>query len=267
MAGPGHPLLRVEDGEVGLGSGRREDQPAFRPLASGRALRHQPATQLGGIAHGGGKSRGGHHRRDASQTREVERQEVAALGGDDRVQLVEHHAAQVGEQMRRVGRGEQQGDLLGRRQQDVGRVDALPLALVHGGVAGARLDADRQAHVGDGMPEVALHVDGERLQRRDVESVEARPVGGPRQIDKRGQEAGECLAGAGWRDKQRALARLSGGEQIELVAARCPGTRSEPRVKALRQEGGRQEGGESGRVHHADLSSSGLMRPALPEAT
>ena len=73
-------------------------------------------------------------------------------------------------------------------------------------VAGAGLDADRQAHLGDRRLEVARDVDGERLQGRDVEGVEARaPLARPRgrgadSSIRRRQEAGQRLAGAGRRD-------------------------------------------------------------------
>ena len=59
----------------------------------------------------------------------AERQQVAALGGDQRMQLVEHDALEAAEQIRRVGAGEQQRELLGRGEQDVRRIAALALAL------------------------------------------------------------------------------------------------------------------------------------------
>jgi hypothetical protein len=45
------------------------------------------------------------------------------------VQFVEHDALERAEQERRIGAGEQQRKLLRRRQQNVGRVAALALAL------------------------------------------------------------------------------------------------------------------------------------------
>ena len=65
-----------------------------------------------------------------------------------------------------------QRELLGRGEQDVRRVAALALALRGRRVAGAGLDADRQAHLGDRRLEVARDVDRERLERRDVERVQ-----------------------------------------------------------------------------------------------
>ena len=63
------------------------------------------------------------------------------------MQFVEHDAAQGAEQIGRVGAGQQQRELLGRGEQDVGRIAALALALGSGRVAGAGLDADRQPHL------------------------------------------------------------------------------------------------------------------------
>ena len=114
---------------------------------------------------------GAHRGGDRAQPRQIERQQIAALAGDDGVQLVEDDAAQVGEQGERVRRGEQQRDLLGRRQEDVRRALALALALCDGRVAGARLDRYAEPQIGDGPAEVALDVDGQRFQRRDVERV------------------------------------------------------------------------------------------------
>ena len=88
------------------------------------------------------------------------------------MQFVEDHALERAEQIGRVGGGEQQRQLLRRRQQDLRRIAPLPLALGDRRVAGARLDADRQPHLGDGRFEVARDVDRERLQRRDVERMQ-----------------------------------------------------------------------------------------------
>ena len=63
------------------------------------------------------------------------------------MQLVEHDALEAAEQIGRVGAGQQQRELLGRGEQDVGRIAALALALRGRRVAGAGLDADRQAHL------------------------------------------------------------------------------------------------------------------------
>ena len=110
--------------------------------------------------------------RDGEQPREPEREQIAALRHHQRMQLVEDHAPERAEQIGRVGRGEQQRELLRRGEQDVGRIAPLALALRGRRVAGAGLDADRQLHLGDRPLEIARDVDRERLQRRDVERVQ-----------------------------------------------------------------------------------------------
>ena len=83
-------------------------------------------------------------RREPPQPRQPERQQVAALGGDQRMQLVEHDALQRREQKRRVVGRQQQRQLLRRGEQDVRRIAPLPLPPRHRRVAGAGLDLDRQ---------------------------------------------------------------------------------------------------------------------------
>ncbi len=113
------------------------------------------------------------------------------------MQLVEDNAAQVGEQVARVGRREQQRELLGRGQQDVGRVARCRLRLA-ADVSPVRVSMRRPSRMSaTGRLEVALDVDGERLQRRDVERVQRAAVGPAAQVDEGGQEAGERLAGTG----------------------------------------------------------------------
>src|SRR5262245_29836002 len=88
------------------------------------------------------------------------------------MQLIENHAAQRAEQVRRIWRGENERELLGRGEQNLGRVAALTLTLRCRGVPGASLDADRQPHLGNWRLEIAGNVDRERLERRDVERVQ-----------------------------------------------------------------------------------------------
>ena len=172
MPGPRQLLGGIEHGDVGL---RRRPAPTTRsasaspPAAAApdngadrRARRPSPRARR--VVSPGASAN--------SRARPSDKQ-IAALRGDERMQLVEHDAPERAEQIRRVGRGEQQRQLLRRGQQDVGRIAALALALRCGRVAGAGLDADRQAHLGDRRFEVARDVDGERLERRDVERVQA----------------------------------------------------------------------------------------------
>ena len=136
-------------------------------------LRHQKARQVLGLGDRRRQPDGRKPRRQPEQPRQPEREQIAALAGDQRMQFVEHDALERAEQIRRVGGGQQQRKLLRRRQQDVRRIAALALALGGRGVAGAGLDADRQAHLGDRRFQVARDIDGQRLERRDVERVQA----------------------------------------------------------------------------------------------
>ena len=102
---------------------------------------------------------------------------MAALGRDQRVQLVEDHRLQIGKEGFRILGRDQQRQLLGRRQEDVRRTQFLALATVLAGIAGARLDLDPQTHLFHRCGEVALDIRGERLERRDVERVDAGRAG------------------------------------------------------------------------------------------
>ena len=94
-------------------------------------------------------------RRQPPQPRQTERQEIAALGGDQRMQFVEHDALQRGEQKRRVVRRQQQRQLFRRGEQNIRRIAPLPLPPRHRRIAGAGLDLDRQAHLGDRRLQIA----------------------------------------------------------------------------------------------------------------
>ena len=110
-------------------------------------------------------------RSDLEQAGKPEREQVAAFRRDEGVQFIEHDTTQSAEQKRGVGACEQQRELLGRGQQNVGRIAPLPAAFARRGVAGPRLDADRQGHVGHRPFQVARDVDGQRLERRYVKGV------------------------------------------------------------------------------------------------
>src|SRR3546814_5595684 len=88
-------------------------------------------------------------RTEALQARQAEGQQVAALGAGEGVQLVDRHALQVPEHLRRVVVAQQQGEGLRRGHEDAGRPAALALALRLRRVAGARLAGDGEAHLLD----------------------------------------------------------------------------------------------------------------------
>jgi hypothetical protein len=95
------------------------------------------------------------------------------------------------------------------------------------GIAGPGLDADVELHLLDGGQQVALHVDRQRLQRRDIEGME--PVGGRLdQVGERRQESRQRLARAGRRDEQRVAPGARGIQHVALVAARRPAPGCEP---------------------------------------
>ena len=88
---------------------------------------------------------------------------------------------------------------------------------------------DRQADFADRLAEVALDVDGQRLERRNIERVDAAmrlarvcaSAASARSVERR-QEAGQRLAGAGRRDQQHRLPSLRARQQIDLMGARRP---------------------------------------------
>ncbi len=202
---------------------------------------------------------------------------IAAFRVCQRVQFVEHDAGQRGEEFRRVGAGEQQRQLFRRRHQDRGWRVALAQAAVLRRVAGAGFDGDAEAHFGEQDFEVALDVDGERLQRRDVERVQR----GLRwrifcEIDKARQKSPPASCGAGGRDQQRGFVGAGEIEQRQLMRARAPAARFKPAREGGRECGGlkRCSGrgraglswGEVSRVR-GDWGRTKRRRPAAPPST
>ena len=260
VACPRHAHPGIEDRNVRLGAAGNRDQ--FRK-AAGRVLRHQPAPQLVRLGDGRRQADGLQAGDEAAQPRQPERQEMAAFRSHQRMQFIKHDVTQVAEEPLGIRGRDQQGKLFGRGQQDVRRRQLLALSLVDGRVAGARLHGNRQTHLADRLAEVALDVDGERFQRRDIERVDAtmrlarlalRPH---RQIGQRGQEAGQRLAGAGRGDQQNRFSGLGAGEQLDLVSARRPAAFREPVKERLREKGGGVLGREAGLLRHASEVAPG----------
>ena len=119
--------------------------------------------------------------------------------------------------------------------------------------------------------EVARDVDRERLQRRDVERVQALrapqvAAGGDAacaarrarslQFDQRRQEARQRLAAAGRRDQQHRAAGLRLGQQFELMRARRPAARREPAARTARAA-------TSVNASRCRASQSGAIRRAI----
>ena len=141
--------------------------------------------------------------------------------------LIHHDGGQAGEHLRRIGQGEQQGQALGGGQQQVRRAFALALAAIDGGVAGAGLDGDGQAHLGHWRGQVARDVHSQGLERGNIERVQplARVA---REIHQRGQEPRQRLAPAGRRQQQDVFAPPGRAQERHLVRPRRPATRGEP---------------------------------------
>ena len=166
-AGPRHAVARDEEPHLRLG-------PALAAHHDGALrARRQVTEQAVGVGHRRRQPGEGGIGCQGPQAGEPEAQQRPALALGQRVQLVEHDPPQPREVAAGVRVGEQQRQRLRRRQQHLRRLAPLPLAAVRGRVAGADLVAHRQPHLAHRCGEVARDVVGERLQRRDVERVQA----------------------------------------------------------------------------------------------
>jgi hypothetical protein len=163
MAGPREPLAGIEHAHVGRRAAVGDDEIGVRATKSSAALRHHEAGQLRGLRHCRREPDAGEARGKAEEPREAEREQVAALRGDQRVQLVEDHAFQRAEQIRRVGRSEQErraarrgeaGSAAGSRRWRCVSSSAYRRCASRCGSAAASRDRRFQ---------VARNVDGERL--------------------------------------------------------------------------------------------------------
>jgi hypothetical protein len=170
-----------------------------------------------------------------------------AFGARHRVHLVDDHGVDAAQRLACL-RGQDQEQRLGRGDQDVGRSRAEPSALGGRGVAGAHADGDvglggaqplrGVADAGERRPQVALDVDGQRLERGHVHNP-ATPAGvgrgaADRQPVQRPQESRQRLARPGRRDHQRVAPgtdRLPGPDLSR-------GRRGERRAEPLARRGG-----------------------------
>ena len=233
----GHVVHRHDHAELErLGCRRCDDLDRCRPSEEprhfvDRADRGREADAL----------RGGRRAVRASQgveTLQAHGQVRAALGRRDRVHLVDDHGVHVAERLARAAR-EHQVQRLRCRDEDVGRVGDELAPIARRGVA--RTHADRHGGCGhaeaasgladadQGGAEVALHVDAQRLQRRDVEDAGARGIllrlrRGIRALPEHAvdgpEERRQRLAGAGRGHHERVLAR---GDRIPRSGLRGGG--------------------------------------------
>ena len=233
-AGPGQALAGRQD--IDLGAGSRPAQNGADIAVAGAAGLRQVGGQVVPVGDGGGQADAAAHGGQLRQPGEAEGQQVAALGAGQRVQLIDHDAAEMAEDLLRVGVGEHQRQALRRRHQDLRRLGPLALALGGGGVSRAGFGADRQAEFGDRAFQVALDIDRQRLQRRDIEGVQAL-ARAFRQVDQAGQETGQRLAAAGRRDQQGVRAVPRGLQHLDLVGVGRPAAIGEPAQEVGRQQG------------------------------
>ena len=192
------PFLRPVAAAVPVGRPRRArpcPRPARRPkverLLGRRRHDRRPGRSRRGTARpprAGGRRRQpdalGRPAEQLVDPLERQRQVRAALRPGDRVHLVDDHRLDAAQRLARL-RGEDQEQGLGRGDEDVGRVLREPPPVLRRRVAGPDGDVDRRgtharparptrAHPGERRTEVPLDVDGQRLQRRDVQHPQAR---------------------------------------------------------------------------------------------
>ncbi len=106
MAGPGQPLARIEHGDVRRGAALRDDEIGAPAARCAALLWHHEARQFFGLRHGRRESDAGEIGGKTKQPRQAEREKIAALGDDERMQFVEDHAFERAEQIRRIGGGQ-----------------------------------------------------------------------------------------------------------------------------------------------------------------
>ncbi len=115
VAGPRHRLVHLQDRDRRLGAALDADEIRHLYVAVAAALRREVGAQLRGVRHRRRQAEGQQARRERTQPRDVERQEIAALGRAQRMQLVEDDGIEVGEEVPAVGVAQEQCELLGRR--------------------------------------------------------------------------------------------------------------------------------------------------------
>ncbi len=162
VPGPRQPLGGIEHRDDRRSTALSNQDIGLRPPAG--TLGNQVAGKLIRRRHGGGKPYGRQGWRDAVEARKPEREQIAALRRDQRMQFIEHDALERRKQIGRIGGRQQQCHLLGRGEQDVGRITPLPRTLRCGRVSGAGLDPYRQSHLGDWLLQVAGDIDRQGLE-------------------------------------------------------------------------------------------------------
>ena len=210
MPAPRHPgILGQQDRELG----RRAGFTQYQRDATQIAMRCQPAFERGRIGQrrrqGDPLQRG----RKRLQPGQREREQVTAFGRRERVHLVDHNPLQSSKQRVSLGIGEQQRERFRRGQQHMRRAHPLPRFTIRRSIAAAGLDPHVQAQLGHRGQQIALHIVRQRLQRRNVERVQA--IGRRAAVQLRRTEGRQC-----WQKPAQSLARAGIGHQQRVLAAR-----------------------------------------------
>ena len=168
----------------------------------------------------------------------------AALAARDRVHLIDDDRVDAAQGLARLA-GEHQEEGLGRGDQDVRRCGDQLAPIGRARVTGPHPDPDLRhrgaqavggvSDPGQRSAEVALHVDGERLQRRDIEhpttlGLVSRGRRTQQAVD-RPQERREGLAGSGRRDDQGVPTVTDGRPGAGLGRGRSREGGREPRAR------------------------------------
>jgi hypothetical protein len=245
--------------DAGLAAGVDDRDGAGLDLVAGDLEAAEEGGDLLERALGGGQA-------DALQRRELgisggvealerEGEVGAALGGDEAVDLVDDDGLDAAQELARVG-GEHQVQRFGGGDEDVGRAPLHLLALTLRGVAAAHADGERMERgaealcgggdAGERRTQVALDVDAERLDRRDIHDAAALGLGGDgreHQAIDGAEEGGEGLAGAGGGEQQGGGAAGDRGPAEHLRGGGGLEAGGEPRARGRVQEGQRIDGG------------------------
>ena len=238
-AGPWGRLVGGQHGDIGVWPRIGGQDRA------GVGMARQKTRDGGGVIHGGRQAHAAQIGAEGLQAGQRQHQLITALGVGQCVDFIDHHALEAREDAGGVLVGGQQGKAFRRGQQDMRRVGALAAFGMGGGVAGAVLDPDGQAHLGHGGLQVALDIGGQRLERRDIEGVQARVVRGG-EVGQRGQKPCQRLAAAcgGDQEERRIMAAR---QHVKLMRMRRP---------ALGLEPVGEDGGQGGA--HAGLGRAGV---------